>query len=115
MSERIDRKFEIRAICTEHHHVHTEMDSVLFLAKDRLLPATLAFYLAECIRAGVDPRQQLGVQLLLARVEAYQAAHPERVKLPDVDPAATWITKPNAAPASVPYVAPSPRHDLDEP
>lgn len=93
--EPIDRKFTIRAMCREHAHAHTEADSVLFLAKDRALPATLRFYHEECVRLGVDERQLEGVRLLIERVERFQTEHTEIVKLPDVDPSADWITAPN--------------------
>jgi|SRR2546422_4446793 len=83
--ERIDRKFSIQARCREHGHEHTEWTSVLFLAKDKALPATLRFYLGECRRIGADQRQLDGIILLISRVERFQAEHPGLVKIPDVD------------------------------
>ena len=85
MMEAIDRKFTIDATCREHGHVFTEADAVLFLAKDKALPATLKFYREWCQRIGADERQLLGIDLLIQRVEAWQAANPDRVKIPDVD------------------------------
>lgn len=94
---RIDRKFTIEATCLEHRHRHTEHDAVLFLAKDQAFPTTLRFYRQECERLGAAPRQLLGIDLLIDRVERYQAAYPERIKVADIDETATGdaIVAPN--------------------
>jgi hypothetical protein len=83
--ERIDRKFTITATCTEHDHTFTEIDSVLFLAKDKALPATLQFYRAECERIGAGLYQLMGIDLLIQRVLRFQRERPDLVKVPDVD------------------------------
>ena len=41
IGEPIDRKFQIEATCQEHDHAYDEHHGVLFLAKDRAVPATL--------------------------------------------------------------------------
>lgn len=87
IGEPIDRKFVIEATCQEHTHEYDEHHAVLFLAKDKALPATLQFYRAECERIGAAPAQLDGIDLLLGRVERYQAANPHVVKVPDVDTA----------------------------
>ena len=94
----LDRKYRITAISTEHGGSHTEYDSVLFLAKDKLLVPTLQYYLVLCHSEGVDERQLEGVKLLLKRVEWYQK-HNE-TKLPDVDtgPSGIHVTEPNVFP-----------------
>ena len=83
--EAIDRKFKITAVCTEHGHVYTEENSVLFCAKDATLPAVLRCARDICRQMGADARQLLGYQLLIERVERWQAEHGQQVKIPDVD------------------------------
>jgi len=83
--EVIDRKFRFNAISSEHANFYTEREGVLFLAKDKLLPATLRFYRDLCASSGVDGRQLLGVDLLIQRVEKYQKENPAQLKFPDVD------------------------------
>jgi hypothetical protein len=97
--EVVDRKFQISAVCREHGHLFSEADAVLFVAKDKALPATLRFYLEECRRLGAAERQLEGIALLIARVEAWQVANPGRVKVPDVDagPLGDMIVAPNRA------------------
>lgn len=92
----VDRKFWTRALCTEHDGQHDEGDSVLFLAKDRALIPTLFAYLGECERLGASARQLAGISLLIERVRAWQAAHPEQLKVADVDagPAGDAIVNP---------------------
>ena len=61
--EAVDRKFKILAVCTEHGHVYTEANSVVFCAKDATLPAVLRFARDQCQRMGADARQLTGYQL----------------------------------------------------
>jgi hypothetical protein len=100
--ERIDRKFTFSGICTEHRAAHavSHMDAVVFLARDRALVPTLHFYQTRCQQLGADPRQVEGIRLLIARVERWQAEHPEELKVPDVDntPEGLAIVAPNEAP-----------------
>lgn len=83
--ENIDRKFSFNATHNTKGTVHTEEDSVLFLAKDKLLPDLLGRYEHLCTINGVGSDQIIGVRLLRARVEEYQKNNPEIVKLPDID------------------------------
>lgn len=82
----VDRKFRIHAKSREHDHHYSELDSVLFLAKDRAFLVALAAYLTECRRLGCDERQIAGAEGLYARVKEYQATNP--TKIPDVDDSA---------------------------
>ncbi len=93
--ERIDRKFNIRAISTEHGACHDENDSVLFLAKDKFLVVTLVYYLDVCFQGGVDERQLEGIRLLIDRVVRWQEEN--QTKLPDVDegPKGDLVVAPN--------------------
>lgn len=83
--EAIDRKFKIRALHTTKGKAYTEHESVLFLAKDKALPATLRFYKEECYRMGAKKEQLIGIQLLIARIERYQQENPEIIKVADID------------------------------
>lgn len=97
--ESVDRKFTILATSKEHGRNHTEVDSVLFLAKDKAFLPTLRFYYRECADLGADQRQLEGIALLIARVERWQREHPEAMKVADVDqgPAGDAIVAPNEA------------------
>lgn len=98
IGEPIDRKFEIRARCFEHDHVYDDAHGMFFVAKDKALPATLRFYRQECERIGALPAQLRGIDLLIERVDRYQAANPGAVKVPDVDEAlGAHITRPNVS------------------
>jgi hypothetical protein len=83
--EPIDRKFTFCATCCEHDHMHSHMDALVFLAKDKALPATLAYYRDECLTLGAKEEQIKGIDLLIERVLRYQHEHPEKVKVADVD------------------------------
>ena len=85
IGEVIDRKFEIQARCIEHDHVYDDRHAVLMLAKDLALPNTLRFYRSECLRLGAAENQLRGIDLLIERVDRYQAANPTVCKVPDVD------------------------------
>ena len=85
IGEPIDRKFIIHALCIEHDHAYDNHHAVLLLAKDRAVPATLRFYLAECERLGAGAAQLRGIVLLIERVERYQEANPSVLKVADVD------------------------------
>ena len=86
IGEPIDRKFRISAKATEHDRpYYDEHHGILFLAKDRALPATLAFYRQECAALWAGPRQLEGIDRLRERVTAYQDANPELLKVADVD------------------------------
>ena len=84
--EHIDRKFRIEAICVAHRHRYTEEDSVLFKAADAAFNrAVMDAYKREAIKLGANPRQILGIDLLIERIEKYKALNPDKVKVPDVD------------------------------
>ncbi|MBI4714426.1 MAG: hypothetical protein HY760_00505 [Nitrospirae bacterium] len=85
-SEPIDKKYKISAVAVEHGHPHTERDAVLFLAKDKALPVTLAFYRSRCAELGARQEQLIAIDLLIVRVMEYQDKHPEEVKVADINP-----------------------------
>ena len=84
MKKNIDRKFNIVAENATTLKKHTEKDAVLFLAKDKALPATLEFYKEECERLGAEPTFLKSVDKLIGRVKEFQDAHPKKVKVPDI-------------------------------
>lgn len=84
MNKNIDRKFKIVAENATTSKQHTERDAVLFLAKDKALPATLEFYREECQRLGAEPTFLDSVGKLIGRVKEFQAKHPKKVKVPDI-------------------------------
>lgn len=59
---------------------------VVFLASDNAFPATLRFYRMKCAEIGAEQEQLDAVDRLIARVDAWRAAHPEKIKLPDAAP-----------------------------
>lgn len=59
---------------------------VVFRPQDNAFPATLRFYREECSRIGCDAAQLVALDNLIARVDAWRAAHPDRLKLADVEP-----------------------------
>jgi hypothetical protein len=81
----IDLKFRFLAVCTEHNHVHTHDDGLVFLAHDKALVPTLRFYRAECERLGAGEAQLRGIDLLIGRVEDWQVERPDLVKVADLD------------------------------
>ena len=96
MKEPIDRKFTFCATCCEHGHEHSHMNAMVFLAKDKALPATLQFYRDECFRLGAKEGQMFGIALLIERVMKYQADNAHLVKVADVDiPDMACILAPN--------------------
>jgi hypothetical protein len=59
---------------------------IVFRPQDNALPATLEFYRGECIRLGCAAPQMAALDQLIERVAAWRRAHPERLKLADVEP-----------------------------
>lgn len=90
--EAIDRKFFFQAWPTKEaigrrvEATYTEANAVVFLAKDVLLVPLLEYYLRLCGQYHVDDAQTKGVRLLIGRVETWQKANLDKLKLPDVDP-----------------------------
>lgn len=95
--EAIDRKYRFKAVSVASKRTHTQSDAVLFLAKDKLLPALLDSYIRLCVESGVDDKQTQGVVLLRERVMTYQRRNINKVRLPDVGDGkeAKRVLKPN--------------------
>lgn len=79
----IDWKYKIAAHNPCSGNVHTEKDAILFLAKDKAVPAMLRAYHDECQRLKTNPAHLEAITLLLGRVEAYQRDIENKV--PDTD------------------------------
>jgi hypothetical protein len=56
---------------------------VVFLAKDNAFPATLAFYLEECVRQGADVEHIESVMRMQRRVTEWREANADLCKAPD--------------------------------
>lgn len=79
----IDRKYKIHAVNPCSRNTHDEYDSILFLAKDRAIPAMLRAYLKESEALGANPAHLESIGLLIGRVEQYQRE--VEAKVPDTD------------------------------
>jgi len=79
----IDRKYTIHAVNPCSGNTHDEYDSILFLAKDKAVPAMLRAYLKESEKLGANPAHLESIGLLIGRVEQYQ--HEVEAKIPDTD------------------------------
>lgn len=79
----IDRKYQIRALNPCSGNTHDEYDSILFLAKDKAVPAMLRAYLSESEKLGANPAHIESIELLIGRVEQYQRE--VEAKIPDTD------------------------------
>lgn len=79
----IDRKYTIRAVNPCSGSTHDETDSILFLAKDKAVPAMLRTYREESARLGSNPAHIESIGLLIERVEKYQREI--EAKVPDTD------------------------------
>ena len=83
--ECIDRKFKIAATSLRSGKKYSQANSVLFLAKDALLPELLDKYYDLAYAKGADERQLKGIRLLQERVAAWQKVNEKKVHLPDVE------------------------------
>ena len=79
----IDRKYQIHAVNPCSRNTHDEHDSILFLAKDKAVPAMLRAYLKESEKLGANPAHLESIGLLIGRVEQYQRE--VEAKTPDTD------------------------------
>ena len=79
----IDRKYQIHAVNPCSRNTHSEYDSILFLAKDKAVPAMLRAYLKESEKLGANPAHLESIGLLIGRVEQYQRE--VEAKIPDTD------------------------------
>jgi len=72
--EVIDRKFIIFALNPVNGHNYTQKDALLLCAKDKAVPAALKAYRAECVVIGANPEHITSIDLLIKRVDRFQAA-----------------------------------------
>lgn len=59
---------------------------VVFRPHDNALLTTLEIYRLECEAIGADDEQLLAVDRLVLRVKEWRSLHPDRCKIPDVQP-----------------------------
>jgi hypothetical protein len=69
----IDRKFQILAVNPANGHRYTERDALLLCAKDKAVPVALKAYRDECRVIGANPEHIESIDLLIQRVERFQA------------------------------------------
>lgn len=81
----LDRKFTFTATHVVKGTTITEGEAILFKASDPSLTSVLKYYRDDCLRRGAAEAQIEGINLLMQRVMAWQAANPELVKVADVD------------------------------
>lgn len=80
----VDRKYEFEATNPCSGSKHSHMDAVIFLAKDQaFLQGGLPGYRAKCVELGANPAHIESIDLLIARVTAFQANGESKV--PDTD------------------------------
>lgn len=79
----IDWKYDIKAVNPCSGNTHDEFDSVLFLAKDKAVPAMLKTYRAECVALGANQAHLEAIDLLIIRVDNYQKSI--KSETPDTD------------------------------
>lgn len=79
----IDRKYQFLAINPCSRSIHTQNDAIIFLAKDKALPAALQAYRKECLKLGSNPAHLESIDLLISRVVQFQKD--EGGKVPDTD------------------------------
>ena len=80
----IDRKYKVLAVNRGTGKTHTDKDSLLLLATDNAVPATLQFYYEECQRLGADGGHLDSIELLLDRVKEFRYNNPSICKTPDM-------------------------------
>lgn len=80
---KLDAKFygEIRKV--KDDSLVPDDEYVVFLAKDNAFAEALLVYRAKCAQLGADSEQLDAVDRMIARCQAWRAAHPERLKVPD--------------------------------
>ena len=79
----IDRKYKILAVNPCNGHIHTEEDSILFVADDKAVPEMLATYRDECKKLRCDGPHLESIRLLQHRVSVRQSQ--TGGKIPDTD------------------------------
>lgn len=83
VAAKLDKKFDGDIHKVKDHTFVPPDEYLVFLAKDNAFAATLPEYRRQCEAMGADPVQLWMVDEMIANVEAWRAAHPERCKVPD--------------------------------
>jgi hypothetical protein len=81
---KLDGKFHGVVVKNKDGSVVPQDQWMVFLAKDNAVPATLAFYQAECERLGAEPAQIEAVRAMRDRVDEWRRENPHLLKTPDV-------------------------------
>jgi len=80
---KLDSKFYGTVIKAKDNTIVDGSEYVVFLAKDNAFAAILPEYLAKCVELDADEEQIEAVMRLIARVDQWRAANPDRCKVPD--------------------------------
>jgi ABC-type thiamine transport system substrate-binding protein len=86
VSQKLDLKFHGVVVKNKDQSIVPQDQWMVFLAKDAALPATLAFYYAECAHLGAALEQLEAIKELQFRVNMWRAEHAAMIKVPDVNP-----------------------------
>lgn len=80
---KMDAKFygEIRKV--KNDTLVPDDEYIVFLVKDNAFAEVLPIYLEKCIALGCDTEHIQAIQRMIQRMQAWRAAHPERLKNPD--------------------------------
>lgn len=81
----IDGKYKTDGAITKNDGTPLPDDEplMLFRGQDKLLPQLLEFYNELCTKAGSPPTQIEAIYQRIAAIKRWQAANPDRVKIPD--------------------------------
>lgn len=83
---KLDGKFHGIIVKNKDGSIVPQDQWIVFLAKDNALPATLAFYAAECKRLGAADEQICAVNDMRERLDEWRRQNPHLCKVPDVAP-----------------------------
>lgn len=80
---KLDAKFygEIRKV--KDDSIVPDDEYVVFLAKDNAFADMIYYYRDRCMAIGADAEQISAVNRMIERIEAWRAANPHRLKVPD--------------------------------
>jgi hypothetical protein len=83
---RLDSKVHGTLVSNKNGVEIPEDEFIVFRAHDNALISTLTHYRHQLETLGAKQNQLLAVDDLISRVQYWRAGHPERCKVPDVEP-----------------------------
>ncbi len=82
----IDQKFNFYGFSKHSGKPYSQVDAVMFLARDPAFLDSLPAYRLACVARGASEHQLKSIDLLTERVRLFQESNPSQVKVADVDP-----------------------------